>query len=103
VNVDIYNALNSSAVLDQNAKEVILKAVNVGDQPVKAELNLAGAARVRPQAQVALLTGTLTDVNTLDAPRKVAPSVETIEGAATRFAHEFPARSVSVLRIGVRR
>jgi len=41
-------------------------------------------------------------VNTIAQPEKVAPKAAPIQGIAPTFTHEFPAHSVSVVRLNAR-
>ncbi|HPU55282.1 MAG TPA: alpha-L-arabinofuranosidase C-terminal domain-containing protein [Verrucomicrobiota bacterium] len=94
--------LYASAARDQQAGEVVLKVVNPAETATTVDLNIAG----RPAggtAKAIVLTGpTLDAVNSLDAPRHVAPVESTVQVSGARFRHEFPARSLTVLRIPVR-
>jgi alpha-L-arabinofuranosidase len=38
-------------------------------------------------------------MNTIDAPQKIAPQESDLNDASGSFAHEFPAYSVSVLKL----
>jgi alpha-L-arabinofuranosidase len=56
-----------------------------------------------PQAQMTVLTSArLTDNNSLEKPASVVPAVSNITIPGTDFTHEFPANSLTVLRLGVR-
>jgi alpha-L-arabinofuranosidase len=79
--------------------DVILKVVNVEGAPRSARINLHGIQHVAPVAQVEVLTGEPGDVNTVDSPTKVATKKRTIDNAGASFVHEFPAYSVTVLRL----
>jgi alpha-L-arabinofuranosidase len=61
-----------------------------------------GVATVRKDASGEMLTGADADVNTVADPMKVAPRPVTITNAAPTFAHELPARSVTVIRLKTR-
>jgi alpha-L-arabinofuranosidase len=82
--------------------DVILKVVNVEGVPRTTHINLQGAGRVVEAADVEVLSGNPDDMNTIDNPTKVSPRKLTIRNAAPSFNHEFPACSVSVLRIKVK-
>lgn len=75
---------------------------------------LDGAAHVGTDAALTTLTGQNSDVNSIDAPRRVAPVATVLHDAihqqfavyggavhplGARLVHTFPARSVSILRI----
>jgi alpha-L-arabinofuranosidase len=89
----------ATASREDASGDVILKVVNTeaADRPI--EINLAGIDGVKPQALVEELAGQPDDVNTLADPTHVATKTMTIDNAATRFTHVFPAYSVTVMRL----
>jgi alpha-L-arabinofuranosidase len=62
-------------------------------------INLRGVTNVYREASLEVLSGEPADVNSVAAPTKVAPKRSTISNAGTNFLHEFPANSVSVVRL----
>jgi len=78
--------------------QVIVKVVNISSKPQDLQINLQGASNVAADAQGIVLT----DVNSMDAPKKVSPQPADIHDAAASFTHEFPAYSVSVLKFNVK-
>ena len=50
-------------------------------------------------AHLILLTGKPEDMNTIDAPQKIAPQESDMHDTAASFTHEFPAYSMSVLKL----
>jgi alpha-N-arabinofuranosidase len=95
-------ALNVSSALDKKASDVILKAVNVTNEVIEADVNLQGVEKVGPNAKVILLSSEeLTDENSLAEPKKVFPkkTVEAINDA--QFSYAFQPYSLTVLRIPV--
>jgi alpha-L-arabinofuranosidase len=89
----------ATASRDDATGDVILKVVNVEGAPRSTQIHLQGVGKIAPAAQVEVLTGEPGDVNTIDNPAKVATKTTTIDNAAASFVHEFPAYSVSVLRL----
>ena len=81
--------------------DVILKVVNVEATPRTTHINLQGIKQVAPVAQVEVLTGDPSDVNTVENSTKAATKSLKIDNAGTSFVYEFPAHSVSVLRLKV--
>ena len=79
--------------------DVILKVVNFGKTPQKLEVSLPGAPAVSPAADCEVLTGRPEDVNTIADPEKVAPKQVPVTDAGPSFTHEFPAYSVSVMKL----
>ncbi len=81
-----------------------MKVVNATEQAVEAEIHLAGARKVKSNAQATMLTSAqLTDENSLAEPRKVSPVNTRLKVSGPVFRHPFPARSLTVMRIGTSR
>jgi alpha-L-arabinofuranosidase len=95
------HALYAVASRADRSAEVILKVVNVGDQPQPAQIALRGPAVVQSATASVLTSASPEDENTLDEPRKVVPASVPVAGAAAEFRHVFPAHSVTVLRLAV--
>jgi alpha-L-arabinofuranosidase len=92
-------AIFATASRVDSTGQVILKVVNVSASPQNLQINLQGATDVSKDAHLILLTGKPGDMNTIDAPRKIAPRESDLNDASASFAHEFPAYSVSVLKL----
>jgi alpha-L-arabinofuranosidase len=103
VSVPRVERVYASAVRDETLGEVILKVVNPGAETTEAEINLAGAANVQAPVAALILAGhSLSEVNSLDEPRKVSPKLARFNVAGPRFTHGFPRHSLTVLRIKAR-
>jgi alpha-N-arabinofuranosidase len=81
--------------------EVVLKVVNVQETAQPLEITLQGVAGVG-DATGQMLAGGISDVNTLAEPTKVAPKPVTVTAASPTFSHEFPAQSITVLKVKTR-
>jgi alpha-L-arabinofuranosidase len=90
--------LYATASRDKATGDVILKLVNITDEPIDAKINIAGVA-IAAQGKAIVLAGQRRDQNSVAEPTKVAPREETISNAGGSFTHALPARSVSVLRL----
>jgi len=88
----------AAASRDNDTGDVILKVVNVTSSAQQLQLDIPGAGRVI-SATGEMLTGNPTDVNTVDQPERVAPVPVVVTAPAQPYVHEFPANSVSVLRL----
>lgn len=85
---------------DKTTGELIVKAIHLSAQPLTATLNLAGAAHVGTTAQITVLKSDRpSDNNSLDQPGRVLPVVSEMAISGATFAHEFPASSLTVLRV----
>ncbi len=90
----------ASAGRDDATGDLIIKAINVSPEPVNATINVSGVAGFAPQAQQTVLASDrLTDNNSLDDPRKVVPVTTSLEISGPQFTHDFPANSLTVLRL----
>ena len=90
----------ATATYAAGTHEVIVKVVNMGADPVAATLNLRGAGSVSANGKGIVLVGKPNDVNTVASPMNVAPKEEAMTNAAGTFEREFPAHSLTLLRIG---
>jgi alpha-N-arabinofuranosidase len=95
VNLRLY----ASAVLDERAGEIVLKVVNAGDAPVSTRVVLAGRPRSARGGSGLLLQGALAAANTFDGPDVLCPVAAPGGGSGAQFDYEFPARSLTVLRL----
>jgi alpha-L-arabinofuranosidase len=92
--------LFSVAGRDTKSGDLILKAINLKNEPVSAEWNLAGFKTLGNAGELTVLTSaSLSDNNNLDQPTKVQPTTKSITIAGEKFAAELAPRSLSVMRI----
>jgi alpha-L-arabinofuranosidase len=90
----------ATAGRDESCGGLVIKAINTADEPVAATITLRRVDAVKPDVAVTLLTSErLSDNNSLDEPARVTPKDSRIHSAASEFAHEFPPRSFTVLRL----
>jgi alpha-L-arabinofuranosidase len=78
---------------------VLVKVVNVGNDPVDMAIHLSGVGKVNPNGTATILMGDPNAVNTIDQPTNVVPKQETITNAATSFRRMFPPHSLTLLRL----
>ena len=95
--------LYAVASRDTKSGDVILKVVNTSPAAQQIQVDLQGAKGVAKTAVAEVLAGDPADVNSLDAPEKAAPQTTTLTGIGATFVHEFPAHSVTVLRVKARK
>jgi len=91
--------LFASAVRDEMAGEVILKVVNSSATDMTVQVNLAGLATVALEATTTVLSGNLSDVNTVGQADKLKPVESKIALPGKSFPHVYPAHSFTVLRV----
>jgi alpha-L-arabinofuranosidase len=83
--------------------EIVVKVVNGSDEERTATLNLEDAGRLQPNGTAITLTSaSLEDENSLEQPKKVAPTSKRISGVGPKFSYTFPARSLTILRLRTR-
>ncbi|QFY14199.1 alpha-N-arabinofuranosidase [Nonomuraea phyllanthi] len=85
-------------VVSRDGRDVTLKVVNAQDTGVRSTVRLDGA-RVRPSATVTSLVGEPGDVNSLAEPDKVKPVTRRMAGFSNAFTYDFPAHSVTFIRL----
>ena len=89
---------------DERTGEVIIKAVNTGDEPAPMTIRLAGAGDVAPNGRVTVLTSQKpTDENSFDAPMAIVPVETALTAVSSSFTHVFPPYSLTVIRVAARR
>ncbi len=94
--------LHASATLDEETGEVVIKVVNATQSAQNTEIDLQGISGVNGEAAVTVLTsGSLSDYNTMDQPRKIYPEQSTADVSGTNFTYEFQPISFTILRIPV--
>jgi alpha-L-arabinofuranosidase len=76
--------------------------VNIQSKPQPLQIDIQGVQSIRKEAAGEVITGEPGDINTVMEPMKTVPRPIAIKDAGTRFSHELPARSVSVIRLKTR-
>ena len=94
--------LNVSTTWDQDAQEVIVKAVNVGERSLTATMDLQGTQVGEAMKMIVLSSAKLTDENSLEEPDKIVPRETKAEIPGAVFDVEFQPYSFTLLRIPVK-
>jgi alpha-L-arabinofuranosidase len=76
----------------------VVKVVNSRPRTIRTEVDLRGR-RLRDRGAVTTLSGALGDVNTFEQPDRVAPVSSQESGLGNRFVYDFPANSVTFIRL----
>lgn len=80
--------------------ELILKVVNVSEKDVTAEVFIDTADdTVYSGTQFILMSDSPLDENSMQEPKKVAPIQKEISNIGSRFIKEFPAHSLTIMRL----
>jgi alpha-L-arabinofuranosidase len=87
---------------DRGSGDVVVKVVNSRPRPIRTQVRL-GPRRLSRTGRVTTLMGALTDVNSFERPRNVAPRRTIVSGLGSRFVYDFPPNSVTFIRLGPRR
>lgn len=94
------NDLYTSASVDEQSGEMILKVVNTGSGSSEVRITLAGSpASGRTGSALVLQSSDLKAENSLDHPTRIAPSVKQLPIAGGEFVYTFMPHSMTVLRI----
>ena len=95
-----------TASLDQDSGQIIVKAINGGQETVSAaiELEIDGSKRIEHTATVVTLAGQPDDENSITEPMKIAPkeSKEQILVSRSKIDYRFKPYSMTVLLIDVK-
>jgi len=83
---------------DKATGDLVAKVVNTSTRNVRTNVDVTDAG-VEPAAEVTTLVGAASDVNTKASPTKVAPVTRTLSGISEHFVYEFPATSVTFIRL----
>jgi alpha-L-arabinofuranosidase len=86
---------------DRNG-DVVVKVVNTRSRSIRTRVDL-GDTGLSQKGSVTTLRGALSDVNSFDAPTKVAPVTSTSVRLGNRFVYDFPATSVTFIRLSRQR
>jgi alpha-L-arabinofuranosidase len=96
---DIQSVYHSSS-RDHATGDMIIKAVNVLDRDVTANIVLEDAPDVHPVATLTQLTASHIQArNSFENPEMVKPIEKEITGVSSEFIYKFPAYSITIFRI----
>jgi alpha-N-arabinofuranosidase len=93
------NDLFASAVKDVNSKEVILKIVNTAATAQNVSIDVKGTKLDTKGTSIILKGDGLNDENSFDAPTKISPKESEFKLKGSQVQYDFPAYSVTVLKI----
>jgi alpha-N-arabinofuranosidase len=79
---------------------IYLKVVNEGGTAQHINIQVNGTPKIEPEGEaVVLAASSPNDTNSMDEPNKVTPHTEKVNGLSADFAREFPAYSVTILKL----
>lgn len=97
-----FDGIYATASRENASGDIILKLVNVQAAAQPLEIALQGVRKVAQSAKGEVLTAESGAMNSVTEPMRVAPKAIAIGNAGTRFTHELPAHSVTVIRLRTR-
>jgi alpha-L-arabinofuranosidase/regulation of enolase protein 1 (concanavalin A-like superfamily) len=83
---------------DRATGDVVAKVVNTSTAPVRTDVSVSDV-EVEPTATVTTIAAAPTATNTKAAPDTVKPRTREVSGISEEFTYEFPASSVTFLRL----
>jgi alpha-N-arabinofuranosidase len=89
----------STASIDRNSGDIILKVVNVDKEPAVATVRLQGSPDAAYTGEGIVLRGEPEGVNTIEEPDAIKPESLKIDRFESEQEHEFPPHSLTVLRL----
>jgi alpha-N-arabinofuranosidase len=88
------------ATRDSKSGVIYLKVVNTSGTPRQTTIQITGAPKIESKGEVvSLVAENLNDTNSIEEPRKVVPRTEKSDGLSANFTREFPAYSVTVMKL----
>ncbi len=96
------STMSAAASRDNKTGDLILKVVNAMPQSSQLDISLDGASGLQDTGTLEVMSGVPGDINTLNTPDKLIPKRITVHFPGTRFSHEFPPDSISVLHLKVK-
>ena len=96
------DGLYSSAVLDKNTGEVIIKLVNYSEKNKSIDIVLDGVKALKPQGKVIVLKcGNMNEQNSFEDPSKIIPVEEKINVKGKKMILNLSPYSLSIVRVKV--
>jgi alpha-N-arabinofuranosidase len=93
------NGLYASAVTDVNAKTILVKLVNAGDEPQTITLQVSSARKIAQAGTLTILKGNPDEVNNLEHPTQIHPEEQPLKWKGKDVKTVLPPRSFSVVKI----
>jgi alpha-N-arabinofuranosidase len=88
------------ATRDSRSGILYLKVVNVAGTAQRINVQIAGCKKIASQGEaISLAASSPSDTNSLEQPQKIVPRAEKVDNMSTNFMREFPAYSITVLKL----
>jgi alpha-N-arabinofuranosidase len=89
-----------NATRNSKSGVIYLKVVNTAGTAQPISVQISGAPKIKAEGEAVSLVGKgLDDTNSIQDPRKVVPRTEKAEGLSSSFTREFPAYSVTIMKL----
>jgi alpha-L-arabinofuranosidase len=96
----VIEPLYCSASIEDATGDVIVKAVNVQDAEVQAQLQFADLHSDNLLIDVYDMSGyALDEMNSFEAPAKIVPKYKSMQTSGNQVSYEFPKHSVTMFRV----
>lgn len=93
-------SLHATAGIDEKSGELVIKVINPTRNAISTRIDLKGDAYRTSPSVIRLTSAKPDDNNTLDEPTKVAPNTATLPALKDDPVVEFPAASLTIIRVG---
>jgi alpha-N-arabinofuranosidase len=91
------------ATRDSRSGVIYLKVVNTSGSARPIKIQISGAPKIEPEGEaVVLAASSPNDTNSIGEPNKVVPHTEKVNGLSADLTREFPAYSITVLKLGAK-
>jgi len=88
------------ATRDSRSGIIYLKVVNEAGTAQRINIQINGCPKIQPEGEVVSLTASSpNDTNSIEQPQKIVPRKEKAENLSTNFTREFPAYSITILKL----
>lgn len=96
----VIEPLYFSSSADQSTGDVIVKVVNVQEQSVSAQVELADLPKMPTLVEVFELSGyVLDEANDFESPKRILPKRKELQPETNSFFYDFPKHSVTIFRV----
>lgn len=92
----------ASCTLDSRSNTLFLKVVNALPTPQALDFKAKGGG-FDASGVVTTVSGDLKAMNSLEEPRKIYPSPQTLKGLSLKFEFNLPAHSVNVFKLSIKK
>ena len=96
---DVVEPLYQVMTRDEDTGDVVLKVVNARARTVRTDVRLGDRPLAGTGMVTTMVADALSDENSFDEPAKVAPVEQQVSGLGSSFTYDFPANSITFIRL----